>query len=313
MDEPPEPAALTRVVNGSRSTAPRRGGSSVSWYGPAVYGRESLGPFVVSMTRGAADVLAVLLLARWAGGVPGHGRAALRDAGRPRRRPPHHGGAVLAAHLRGQRESVRRRADGDDRLLRQQQGLGYLAANWALYRAQEAIAQVCARTWRRPHALPRPGRQRGRGGGPGGRAILAQPPGTVRGRSASPSRARRSPRATPTPTSPTATSSRSSARCSSPPREAEARRTRRPGAPPWTTGGAARDGLPRPGRAHAGIPRVLARGHADRGDQPAAARLAPAAPGAGTLTRADVRAIPWVFSWMQSRVKLPGWYGLGAA
>src|SRR6267142_2170939 len=37
----------------------------------AIYGRGSLGPFIISMTRGPADLLTALLLARWAGGASG--------------------------------------------------------------------------------------------------------------------------------------------------------------------------------------------------------------------------------------------------
>src|SRR5262245_63658881 len=59
---------------------------------------------------------------------------------------------------------------------------GYLAANWALYRAQELVAEVC-----REHGVSLTlcharGGTVARGGGPANRAIRAQPPGTVDGR-----------------------------------------------------------------------------------------------------------------------------------
>jgi phosphoenolpyruvate carboxylase len=39
----------------------------------------------------------------------------------------------------------------------------------------------------------------------------------------------------------------------------------------------------------------------------------PAARGRGTIALSTLRAIPWVFSWSQSRIFLPAWYGLGTA
>ncbi len=47
------------------------------------------------------------------------------------------------------------------------------------------------------------------------------------------------------------------------------------------------------------------------GDMPMASR--PVSRSGGSLQFANLRAIPWVFSWTQMRYTAPGWYGVGAA
>src|SRR5258706_376663 len=110
----------------------------------AIYGRESLGPFIISMTRGPADLLTVLLLARWAGGAGGRQIVPLFETlgdldAAPRTLEAVFALPVYRTHL----------ASCDD----EQMGMigysdsnkdgGYLAAHQALYRAQEAIARTC--------------------------------------------------------------------------------------------------------------------------------------------------------------------------
>ncbi len=52
------------------------------------------------------------------------------------------------------------------------------------------------------------------------------------------------------------------------------------------------------------------------GSRPAKRGLSAAGPGGGpqqpAMDLADLRAIPWVFAWSQTRMNLPGWFGLGS-
>ena len=58
---------------------------------------------------------------------------------------------------------------------------GYLAASWAVYQAELALAEVARKTGIRLRLFHGRGGTVGRGGGPSYQAILAQPPGAVNG------------------------------------------------------------------------------------------------------------------------------------
>ena len=48
------------------------------------------------------------------------------------------------------------------------------------------------------------------------------------------------------------------------------------------------------------------------GSRPAKRGLSPGSGPVAAMDLADLRAIPWVFAWSQTRLNLPGWYGLGS-
>jgi phosphoenolpyruvate carboxylase len=144
----------------------------------AAIGSESLGAYIVSMTRAPSDVLAVEFL-------------------------QHHAGARLrVVPLFEQVDDLRRAGGTVSALLRipeyrdrigggQEVMIGYsdsakdggrLAANWELYRAQESLVSVCRDAGIELTLFHGRGGSISRGGGPTSLALQSQPPGSVEGR-----------------------------------------------------------------------------------------------------------------------------------
>jgi phosphoenolpyruvate carboxylase len=139
----------------------------------------SLGAYVITMSRTASDVLAVVLLQK-----------ALR-VGSPLRVVPlfetardlQHAGAVMdtllddawyRARTAGRQEVMIGYSDSA-------KDVGRLAAGWDLFKAQEAIVAACARHGVRVTLFHGRGGSVGRGGGPTHLALQSQPPGSVDG------------------------------------------------------------------------------------------------------------------------------------
>lgn len=192
---------------------------------------------------------------------------------------------------------------------------GYLAANWALYRAELDLVEVARKTGIRLRLFHGRGGTVGRGGGRSYDAILAQPAGAVRG----------SLRLTEQG-------------------EVIAAKYAEPGAAHRNlesliagtlestlldVEGLGPDAEPSYGimddlaaRARAAYARLVhetpgfveyfrqSTPVAEVGDLNIGSRPASRKP---TSSVADLRAIPWVMSWSQARVMLPGWYGTGTA
>ena len=312
-EEPPSPERVAAVLEGEEASRETWRLFRLLARATRVYGAAGLGPFVVSMTRGAADILVVMLLARWAGGIPGLGIVPLFETltdldAAPRIMAELFSLPAYAAHLRA--------SDGEQMVMigysDSNKDCGYLAANWALYRAQESIAQVCDAHGVSLTLFHGRGGSVARGGGPAGRAIRAQPPHTVRGRF----RVTEQGETIASRYADVDLAHRHLEQIVSAVLLASAD-TAADVPADWRTAmttmaAAAREAYldlvdRTPGfldywRAATPIEEISRLRLGSR----------PAARGGGALTRRDVRAIPWVFSWMQSRFNLPGWYGLGS-
>ena len=151
------------------------------------YGVEAIGPYIVSMSRSAADALAVLMLARMGGCVDESGRvlldvAPLFETIDDLTNAP----AVMNALFADPRYRVHLRSRGDRQIVM----LGYsdsakdgglAASRWALQRAQVELTEL-AQTWNlRLVFFHGRGGSVSRGGGKTERAIIAAPRGSVNG------------------------------------------------------------------------------------------------------------------------------------
>lgn len=148
-----------------------------------IIGPETVQTYIISMTTQVSHVLEVLLFGRDAGLFGAIDVAPLFETIEDLRAAPQimaklFQNRVYHEHIaqRGNRQQIMigysdSNKDG-----------GYLMANWMLYQAQRGLAKVCDEYGIKLMLFHGRGGTVGRGGGPANRAILAQPPESVRGR-----------------------------------------------------------------------------------------------------------------------------------
>jgi phosphoenolpyruvate carboxylase len=277
------------------------------------FGPQALGIYIISMTDGVSDVLEVVLLQRLAGAalpiaplfetLDDLDRAPQILAGlfaQPGYAP------LLERDHRHQHVMLGYSDSNKD--------CGYLTANWALYQAQETIARVCREYNVRVTLFHGRGGSIARGGGPAAKAILAQPVGLRDGGIRV-----------------TEQGEVLSTRYHDPDLAHRILEQMAYGVLLGTHAAQTENSVPAAWleametMSAAGYDAYRALVHDDPdflvfwkqatpideisqlklGSRPSYRRT--------TQSVADLRAIPWVFSWMQSRFVFPGWFGLGSA
>jgi len=151
------------------------------------YGPSAIGPFIVSMTQGADDILSVLLLANWSelhnrrDEVPLDIAPLLETVGDLKR-----GTEILRAMLDNElyRNHLRQRDDKQTVMIGysdSNKDSGLAAARWALQNAQVDLVKVVSECDIELHLFHGRGGTISRGGGKTHTAVLGAPPGTVNG------------------------------------------------------------------------------------------------------------------------------------
>jgi phosphoenolpyruvate carboxylase len=282
----------------------------------ADYGPAAIGAYVVSKSATVSDILEPLVLLKqsglvWGGAQP---RAAVRVS------PLFEtigdleaGPAVLRAWL----ETDAARSLLGERAVQEvmvgysdsNKDGGYVASRWGVARAATALAAECDRLGVGLRIFHGRGGSVGRGGGPAAEAVLAQPPGTVQGRLRMTEQGEMIFRRFGD--QPTARRNLEGLTA------AVLTATARPHEPVHPRAVEAMDALAAGAFAHY---RALV--YDTPGFEDFFWSATPIAeivtlnigsrPASRTKSRRieDLRAIPWVFSWSQARVMLPGWYGL---
>ena len=277
------------------------------------FGPDALGIYIISMTNEVSDIFEVQLLQKLAGvRLP---IAPLFETLDDLQRAPavlaelftHPAYAVeLVAHGRHQHVMLGYSDSNKD--------CGYLTANWALYQAQDAIMTVCRRHRVKVTLFHGRGGSIARGGGPAAKAILAQPVGLRDGGI----RVTEQGEVLSTRYHDTDLAHRVLEQMTYGVLLGanEAQRGARQLPKHWV------QAMEEMSAASLAAYRACVHddpefltfwrqatpideiGELNLGSRPTYRRT-------GSVTVADLRAIPWVFSWMQSRFNFPGWYGLG--